>query len=186
MAVIDYGAIAFKNGKCIQGDYFGDMLSLVGWENEELKGSYFSYVGDKDFTVCFYKTSVYVYYDGELERISLNDRFIGWKKYRGLYVTGNYTDIIEFEIKPRQRDCYTFTMEYKGDKYKVVFGYGIDYPYYMKTGIYNYYCSPEHFFKHSLPRLFKYFPDEVRIRIEIWRRKHDRKEQEKRGEQETP
>ena len=94
MAVIDYGAIAFKNGKCIQGDYFGDMLSLVGWENEELKGSYFSYVGDKDFTVCFYKTSVYVYYDGELERISLNDRFIGWKKYRGLYVTGNYTDII--------------------------------------------------------------------------------------------
>lgn len=26
IAFIDYGAIAFKNGKCIQNDYFGDML----------------------------------------------------------------------------------------------------------------------------------------------------------------
>ena len=35
MAFIDYGAIAFKNGKCIQNDYFGDMLEMVGWEDEE-------------------------------------------------------------------------------------------------------------------------------------------------------
>lgn len=35
IAFIDYGAIAFKNGKCIQNDYFGDMLEMVGWEDEE-------------------------------------------------------------------------------------------------------------------------------------------------------
>lgn len=34
MAFIDYGAVAFKNGKCIQGDMFGDMLSMVGWREE--------------------------------------------------------------------------------------------------------------------------------------------------------
>lgn len=35
IAFIDYGAIAFKNGKCIQNDYFGDMLEMVVWEDEE-------------------------------------------------------------------------------------------------------------------------------------------------------
>ena len=35
MAVIDYGAIAFKNGKIITKDtYFNDMKEMVGWSDD--------------------------------------------------------------------------------------------------------------------------------------------------------
>ena len=74
MAIIDYGAIAFKNGKCISTDMFTPMIDMVGWEdtkndtyhnyntNEDkplaLKGNYFAYIGDSDCTVAFYKTGL--------------------------------------------------------------------------------------------------------------------------------
>ena len=60
--MIDYGAIAFKNGKLISTDAFTPMKQMVGWEDGEedvcydlcihqsrplrLQGNYFAYVGD--------------------------------------------------------------------------------------------------------------------------------------------
>lgn len=35
MAMIDYGAIAFKNGKLISTDMFSPMKDMVGWEDTE-------------------------------------------------------------------------------------------------------------------------------------------------------
>ena len=71
MAMIDYGAIAFKNGKLISTDMFTPMIDMVGWEDTdkdmyhdykankyrplELNGNYFAYVGDADVTLAFYK-----------------------------------------------------------------------------------------------------------------------------------
>lgn len=177
MAFIDYGAIAFKNGKCIQKDYFGDMLEMVGWEDEEehiLKGWCFSYVGDKNFTVGFFKEHMIVHCDGKTETIYLNDRYIGWKKYEALYVPDDYDGFIKFVVTPRQNRCYTFKMTYNGDEYKVIFGYGIDYGYWLKTGIFNYYCCPEHFFKSTLPRFFKDIPYNIELKYNMWVRKRDR------------
>lgn len=33
MAMMDYGAIAFKNGKLISTDMFTPMIDMVGWED---------------------------------------------------------------------------------------------------------------------------------------------------------
>lgn len=184
MAFIDYGAIAFKNGKCIQNDYFGDMLEMVGWREESLDGNFFSFVGDKDFTVCFYKTYMNILGEGEARTVYLNNNFIGWKKYRTVCFPDNSSEVVEIVVTPRQKNCYTFKMEYKGDKYKVIFGCGIDYDYWIKTGIFNYYCCPEHFFKHTLPRFFKEIPYNIRLKYNIWERKREREKQEKARKQE--
>src|SRR5574344_1064150 len=61
MAMIDYGAIAWKNGKLISTDVFTPMKDMVGWDDSDLdiepplKDNYFAYIGDKDFTLAFYK-----------------------------------------------------------------------------------------------------------------------------------
>ena len=53
--------------------------------------------------------------DGKTETIYFNDRYIGWKKYEGIYVSDNYDGLIEFVVTPRQDRCYTFKMTYNGD-----------------------------------------------------------------------
>nr|DAR68890.1 MAG TPA: hypothetical protein [Caudoviricetes sp.] len=183
MAFIDYGAVAFKNGKCIQGSMFGDMLSMVGWREESLDGDFFSFVGDKDFTVCFYKTYMKIIGEEEVKTVHLTSNFIGWKRYEDILFPANSDEIVVITVTPRQRDCYTFKMKYKGDKYKVIFGYGIDYGYWLKTGIFNYYCCPEHFFKSTLPRFFKDIPYNIELKYNMWVRKRDRQKQEKARKQ---
>lgn len=184
MAFIDYGAVAFKNGKCIQGSMFGDMLSMVGWREESLDGNFFSFVGDKDFTVCFYKTYMKIIGEEEVKTVHLKSNFIGWKRYEDILFPANSDEIVVITVTPRQRDCYTFKMKYKGDKYKVIFGYGIDYGYWLETGIFNYYCCPEYFFKYTLPRFFKDIPYNIQLKHNMWVRKRDRQKQEKAREQE--
>ena len=62
MAMIDYGAIAWKNGKLISTDMFTPMKDMVGWDDSDLdiepplEGNYFAYIGDKDLTWHFIKT----------------------------------------------------------------------------------------------------------------------------------
>lgn len=76
MAFMDYGAIAFKNGKVISTDMFTSMMDMVGWEDNEndtyhnyykdtdeplaLKDNYFVYIGDSDCTLAFYKCQMAV------------------------------------------------------------------------------------------------------------------------------
>ena len=68
MAMIDYGAIAWKNGKLISTDMFTPMKDMVGWDDSDLdiepplKGNYFAYIGDKDFTLAFYKDTMRIHH----------------------------------------------------------------------------------------------------------------------------
>ena len=71
MAVIDYGAIVWKDGKLISTDMFTEMEDMVGWSDRDesksvgsnltLAGNCFGYIGDKDFTIGFYKDVMRIY-----------------------------------------------------------------------------------------------------------------------------
>lgn len=167
MAMIDYGAIAFKNGKLLSTDMFTPMIDMVGWEDTEndtyhdyytgkdeplkLKGNYFAYIGDAKCTVAFYKTSICVIERLEDEFWNYSECFgssyFTWSKWAS-WVAGN-------EMKVTKRNgYYVFKWKYNGDRYKVYFGYGVDFDYYKKWRIVNYYRSLE-FSIHKIPRLIK-------------------------------
>lgn len=61
----------------------------------------------------------------------------------------------------KRNGYYVFKWKYKGNRYKVYFGYGVDIDYYKKYRIVNYYRSPEF-------RLYK-------VRRWFEEKKHDRK-----------
>lgn len=154
MAMIDYGAIAFKNGKLISTDMFTPMKDMVGWEDSEhdtyhdfyteedrslcLKGNYFAYIGDQEYTVAFYKCTIVMAQriDDEfrLEMEILNSSYYIWSKWEHLT---RYGDI----IVTKRNGYYVCRWNYKGDKYKVYFGYGVDFNSYKKWHIVNYYRS---------------------------------------------
>ena len=181
MAYTDYGAIAFKNGKIISTEVFTPMIDMVGWEDTEndvyesrshivgesesdymkpikLNGNYFAYVGDKDCTLAFYKEQIVIverYGDGTFGRYHEFFNFTPykwykWEKYVGIN-DGKFP-----KVKVTKRNGYLVCKwKYKGDKYKVYFGYGVDLPYYKKCRIVNYYRSPKWIIKHEIPRWFK-------------------------------
>ena len=151
MAMIDYGAIAWKNGKLISTDMFTPMEDMVGWNDSDLdlepplEGNYFAYIGDKDFTLAFYKNVMRIYnlncsYDNDTIFFG-SESFEGWKKWRFWTITnGKYVEII---VKPKRfHNYYVCHMKYNGDKYKVAFGYGVDLGYYKKWRIIDYFGTP--------------------------------------------
>ena len=147
MAMIDYGAIAWKNGKLISTDMFTPMKDMVGWDDSDLnlepplEGNYFAYIGDKDFTLAFYKNIMRIHN----LNCSYDDDTIffgsGWKKWRFWTITnGKYVEVI---VKPKRfHDYCVCHMKYNGDKYKVAFGYGVDLGYYEKWRIIDYFGTP--------------------------------------------
>lgn len=151
MAMIDYGAIAWKNGKLISTDMFTDMKNMVGWDDSDLDienplvNNYFAYIGDKDFTLAFYKSVMRIYhptfsYDNDTIFFG-SERFEGWKKW-GMWTTSNHKDV-EIIVKPKRfHGYYVCHMKYNGDEYKVAFGYGVDLGYYEKYHIIDYYGTP--------------------------------------------
>ena len=171
MAMIDYGAIAWKDGKLISTDMFDEMKNMVGWDDDglklnfhqdrkTLKGSYFTYVGDEDLTICFYKgimTICYKNYNNEyeVETECMNETdYVGWKYFKKTIFTykNGSIDMIDIKVYPRFKfghNYYVFKMEYNGHKYKVVFGYGIDFEYYIRTHhlLVDYYGTPWHIAK---------------------------------------
>lgn len=161
MAMIDYGAIAFKNGKLISTEKFTPMIDMVGWEDTEndLKGNYFAYVGDKDCTLAFYKEQMVIverYYDGSFSRHyeffnnTYNYKWYKWVKHAGI------CDEKFPKVKVTKRNGYLVCKwKYKGDKYKVYFGCGVDLNYYKKCHMVNYYRSPKYIIKHKICRWFK-------------------------------
>lgn len=112
-------------------------------------------VGDKDFMVLFYKTWVsfakdsYHPWDGQKE---LGNIMPTWEWFVGTHEGGyrnshkkplvlNIDTIGEFIVKsinPSDNECNTYIAEfkYKGDKYSVLFGYGV-------------YSDPKYFFKYG-------------------------------------
>ena len=180
MAMIDYGAIAFKNGKLISTEMFTPMVDMVGWEDTEndayesrshivgepesdymkpikLKGNYFAYVGDKDCTLAFYKEQIVVvekYDDGTFSyhHECFNCTNYIWSKWE------DYAGEGFAKIKVTKRNGYLVCKwKYRGDKYKVYFGYGVDLNYYKKCHMVNYYRSP----KHRLYKIKRWFKDKI-------------------------
>lgn len=168
MVMIDYGAIAFKNGNLISTEMFTPMIDMVGWEDTEkdvyhdyntnkdeqlkLKGNYFAYIGDAECTVAFYKCGLRIVERFEDEFWSdsewFDDHYYTWSKWVK-WIKGN-------DMKVTKRNgYYVFKWKYKSDKYKVYFGYGVDYDCYKKYHMVNYYRSPMFIVKCKIPRWIK-------------------------------
>ena len=153
MAMIDYGAIVWKDGKLISTDMFTPMEDMVGWSDKnddkefKLNDNCFAYIGDKDFTVGFYKDVMSIY---SSTNSCYNDThyfcgvpFKGWRYWKEWYFIGLDADEAEITVRPRRfHDYYICKMTYRGHKYKVAFGYGVDLKYYKKTHIIDYYGTP--------------------------------------------
>lgn len=157
MAMIDYGAIAWKNGKLISTEMFTPMRDMVGWDDSDedaehsLVGNYFAYIGDEEFTVAFYKSLVRIYRQNVVEDETIffgSERFYKWKEWAECFITGKNHDFVKLYVKPvKFHDYYICRMKYKGDNYKVAFGYGVDLKYYKKYHIIDYYGTPWFRFK---------------------------------------
>lgn len=176
MAMSDYGAIVFKNGKLISTEMFPPMIEAVGWEDTEadvyteyhskgknivplnLKDNYFAYIGDKDCTLAFYKQQMVIverFYDESFSRhieyfASSHYTWSKWETYAGCH-NGTFPRV----RVTKRNGYYVCKWKYKGDKYKVYFGYGVDLPYYKKYSIVNYYRSPEFLITYKLPQWIK-------------------------------
>ena len=180
MAMIDYGAIAFKNGKLLSTEFFGDMKEMVGWEDTEndvykcrahmvgepetaymrpikLKGNYFAYIGDKDCTIAFYKEQIVIvqrYDQGDFNYIHeyFNCTSYIWSRWENPILHKD----CDSTVRVTKRNGYLVCKwKYKGDKYKVYFGYGVDVGYYQKYHIVNAYRTPAFIWKHRILRWFK-------------------------------
>ena len=171
MSMIDYGAIVFKNGKLITHNMFTPMKEAVGWEDDEsmvttygkqplhLNHNYFTYIGDKEHTLAFYKCQMAeVFYSEDKDGIyiskhteSFNYGYYTWSKWK--HIIGN-----DYCTVRHRNGYYVCTWKYKGDKYKVYFGYGVDIDSYKKWHIVNYYRSLPHYFskaKYNIKNWYK-------------------------------
>ena len=169
MAYIDYGAIAFKNGKLISTDIFTDMFDMVGWEDTDddtfvdyntgkqfpigLKGNFMAYIGDSEWTIAFYKEQLMMVRRTNLHEFEVHrENFVltnyTWSKWKGW--CGFYREDADYAKVTKRNGYYVCRWKYKGDKYKVYFGYGVDLDYYKRWHIVNYYRSLEYFIR-SIP-----------------------------------
>ena len=157
MAMVDYGAIVWKDGKLISTDMFTPMEDMVGWSdvdesksvgsNLTLADNYFGYIGDKDFTIGFYKNVMRIYsaVDENYNEIIYfgSEPFKKWSYWKKWYFFTSVDDDAEVIVRPRKfHDYYICEMDYRGHHYKVAFGYGVDLKYYKKTHIIDYYGTP--------------------------------------------
>lgn len=174
MAMMDYGAIVLKNGKLVTNDLFTDMKDAVGWEDDgirdyngkllNLKNNYFTYIGDSENTLAFYKGIM-----THIEEFDFDDDDPYFVKSTEFFASTNYTwskwtDYIGGSkcVVTKRNGYYVCHWNYKGDKYKVYFGYGVDINSYKKWRIVNYYRSIPfyfnkvcYFFENKFCRIFK-------------------------------
>lgn len=170
--MIDYGAIAWKNGKLMSTDMFTPMKDMVGWDDSDLDienpliDNYFAYIGDKDFTLAFYKSTMRIYnptfsYDNHTIFFG-SERFEEWKRWR-LYTRAKDKNIY-IVVKPKRfHNYYVCHMIYDNNKYKVAFGYGVDLGCYKKWRVVDYYRTPW-YCAMSAYRDFKYWLRELKWR----------------------
>ena len=159
MAMIDYGAIAFKNGELISTGMFTPMKDTCGFSDrdnklpgmgEQLDGNQFVVIGNEDIVFGFYKSYMTYWSKGSISTedcyVSFNRKYpyYKWKKYEDMipYKQG-WADIV---VKPKN-GYFVANIKIGEDKYKVYFGYGVDFNFYKKTKRVNYYRSPEFFVK---------------------------------------
>ena len=161
MAMLDYGAIVIKNGKLINDKLFTPMIDMVGWEDTEndtykdehgdtrpldLKDNYFAYIGDKDCTIAFFKTHITIVYWTICDCWRCTHEYFAssnytWTRsedYVGVNDDGSFVKL----VLTKRNGYFVCKWKYKGDRYKVYFGYGLSPSHYKKWRIVNYYRSP--------------------------------------------
>lgn len=166
MEAFDYGAIAFKNGKLISTEVFTPMIDMVGWEDSindvyesnshedgesesnytkpiNLKGNYFAYIGDAECTLAFYKDCLVIVEKYYNEVFSYRYNYFGSTKYTWLKWEDFTKGFAKVKVTKRN-GYYICKWKYKGDKYRVYFGHGVNLNYYKKYRIVTYYRSPEY------------------------------------------
>ena len=174
MSIIDYGAIAFKNGRLISTDMFTPMEETCGFSDRDnylpkmdfsFDGNMFVTVGNRDIVIGFYKEQIHWWaYCGDKvsDEYKYNigyeyfncSNYTGWKKWHKIVVA---EDIIVIDVK-RKNGYYKAKFDINGDKYMVYFGYGVDFGFYERTHFVNYYRSLEYFAKkvcRSISRMFR-------------------------------
>ena len=134
MAMIDYGAIAKKNGKLLTTEFFTPMIETLGFECDkdnrecDLKGNYFVYLGDKDFYIAIYRGSINIFKNtnefvdriGDLVQYEVTYHETKFRYKR--IINGVNFDIKRFDTGNR----YKVRFCYKGDMYEAIYGYGVD------------------------------------------------------------
>lgn len=139
MAMIDYGAVVFKDGFLInENEYFMDMLQSVGWSDAEdtapkypngrIDGNHFVYVGDEVLTVAVYKTVCRILSNKrlvvELYGMKKAEEFEKMFRRQSLHFS---VDGIRFHLRRIGDEAiYLLRFAYRGSHYNIVYGYGID------------------------------------------------------------
>lgn len=170
MAVIDYGAIGFKNGKLISTGMFTPMEITCGFSDKNaclpnrtttFADNYFLTIGNEDILIGFYKEQIHwwvkifndTYCSGqEYLNCSPYDR---WHSYDNFLLGQNSSADIHIKRRNGYYVAYIYIKNNydKVDTYKVYFGNGVDYDFYMKTGRINYFRSPEYLLKKLKSRI---------------------------------
>lgn len=112
MAVIDYGAVLFKNGVQQNHELFMERPDVP-----EIDESYFVYAGDDHIRVAVYKIYAYAWLDHRC--------FMWWHCPTG---KSDHTvvDGVDIHIKALSSNVFWMKFTYNGDHYNIVYGYGID------------------------------------------------------------
>lgn len=104
--------------------------------NYSFAGNYFALVGDAQLMIGFYKTSFNIAVDKvnhnypDFDWISFNGRYQCTHYYRAKYISVNKRDKVLTTLKISKIDeesqVFLATFVYNGDKYEVLYGYGLD------------------------------------------------------------
>ena len=173
MATVDWGAIGFKNKKCLSTENFTSPLETVGYVNDEIGNKYFIVIGDRDISIGFFKDTFTLFYNGsKIDTFFCNQEKgvssrAQYKKV-GNEVHGRFTNFtvkdgsMYWTIKIEKDGTYTFYGRYKNNDYEVHFGYGIDLKYYLKSNKYNYYTSFNYYWR-GFKQACKMTPEYIHI-----------------------
>jgi len=132
MALIDYGAVVFKNG-VIQNEnnFFMDMQKSVGWSSEQ-KGNYYAFVGNERLTVAVSRNACHIFTD---KKIFLRCHGMHFFDQCDVLITTNphikkvirfVFDNIGFRIKEITFNVYMLSFSFENNHYNIIYGYGID------------------------------------------------------------
>lgn len=108
------------------------------FEDYSIAGNYFATIGDRNFLIGFYKCDFLIaingetrYDDSEYGAKSIHQHFWHENRKKPLemsidYNGIHYTNITVSFVDRKWKDVFKAVFTYNGDKYEVIFGYGVD------------------------------------------------------------
>lgn len=121
--------------------------------NYSFGGNYFAVIGDAQLMIGFYKCSVDIavdklhYHYPDIDWISFDSQYKCTHYYRPKYISVNKGDKVLTTIKISRIDeesqVFLATFVYNGDKYEVLYGYGVDPSLRYTFGKGNHYYAPK-------------------------------------------